>query len=55
LPIFEKVYRKYFTGVAPARVNVQQVAPRERKPSEDEQYPDLEQMSLIAVRSHAKP
>jgi len=55
MPNFEKVYRKYFTGVAPARVNVQQIAPRDRKPNEDEQYPDLEQMSLIAVRSHSKP
>jgi len=51
-PLFEKVYRKFFTAIPPARVNVQQIAPADRKPSEDEQYPDLEQMSLIAVRSH---
>ena len=49
---FEKVYRKFFTAIPPARVNVQQIAPGDRKPNEDEQYPDLEQMSLIAVRSH---
>ena len=55
MPSFEKVYHKYFAGVPPARVNLQQIAPRERKPNEEEQYPDLEQMSLIAVRSHAKP
>jgi len=55
MPSFEKVYRKYFTAVPPARVNVQQIAPRERKPNAEEQYPDLEQMSLIAVRSHPKP
>jgi len=55
MPGFEKVYRKYFTAVPPARVNVQQIAPRERKPNEEEQYPDLEQMSLIAVRGHPKP
>ena len=51
-PLFEKVYRKFFTAIPPARVNVQQIAPGDRKPNEDEQYPDLEQMSLIAVRSH---
>ena len=54
MPLFEKVYRKYFTAIAPARVNVQQIAPRDRKPNDDEQYPDLEQMSLIAVRTHPK-
>jgi 2-iminobutanoate/2-iminopropanoate deaminase len=52
--LFEKVYRKYFTGMAPARVNVQQIAPRDRKPNEEEQYPDLEQLSLIAVRNHPR-
>ncbi len=51
-PLFEKVYGKFFTAIPPARVNVQQIAPGDRKPNEDEQYPDLEQMSLIAVRSH---
>jgi len=54
MPLFEKVYRKYFTAIAPARVNVEQIAPRDRKPNADEQYPDLEQMSLIAVRTHPK-
>jgi len=48
---FDKVYRKYLPGVPPARVTVQQIAPGSRKPNDDEQYPDLEQMSLIAVRS----
>lgn len=51
-PQFEKVYRKFFTAIPPARVNVQQIAPGDRKPNESEQYPDLEQMSLIAVRTH---
>jgi len=54
MPLFEKVYHKYFTAIAPARVNVQQIAPHDRKPNDEEQYPDLEQMSLIAVRSHPK-
>ena len=51
-PLFEKVYRKFFSAIPPARVNVQQIAPGDRKSNEDEQYPDLEQMSLIAIRSH---
>jgi 2-iminobutanoate/2-iminopropanoate deaminase len=52
MPLFEKVYRKFFTAIPPARVNVQQISPGDRKPNENEQYPDLEQMSLIAVRPH---
>lgn len=54
LPLFEKVYRKYFTAIAPARVNLQQIAPHDRKPNDEGQYPDLEQMSLIAVCSQPK-
>ena len=51
---FEKVYKKYFPGTPPARVTVQQLPPTDRKPNEDEQYADLEQMSLIAVRNNPK-
>jgi enamine deaminase RidA (YjgF/YER057c/UK114 family) len=51
LPVFEKVYRKYFKGVLPSQTTLQQIPPAERKPDEEEQYPDLEQVSLIAVRS----
>jgi reactive intermediate/imine deaminase len=51
LPVFEKVYRKYFKGILPSQTTVQQIPPAERKPDEEEQYPDLEQVSLIAVRS----
>ena len=54
MPLFEKVYRKYFNGITPARVNLQQIVPHDRKSNDEEQYPDLEQMSLIAVRSHPK-
>jgi enamine deaminase RidA (YjgF/YER057c/UK114 family) len=53
-PLFEKVYRKFFAGIPPARVTVQQLAPGDRKANEDDQYPDLEQMSLIAVRGDVK-
>jgi enamine deaminase RidA (YjgF/YER057c/UK114 family) len=54
LASFERVYKKYFPGTPPARVTVQQIAPQDRKANADEQYPDLEQMSLIAVRSASK-
>ena len=49
--VFEKVYGKYFKGTLPAQTTVQQIQPAERKPDEEGHYPDLEQMSLIAVRS----
>ena len=51
LPAFEKVYREYFKGTLPSQTTVQQIPPVERKPDEEERYPDLEQVSLIAVRS----
>jgi len=51
LPAFEKVYAKYLKGKLPAQTTVQQIQPTERKANEEEQFPDLEQMSLIAVRS----
>jgi reactive intermediate/imine deaminase len=48
---FDEVYRQYFGPVPPARTTIQQIAPAERKPEKEEQYPDLEQVSLIAVQS----
>ncbi|MGA9542991.1 MAG: RidA family protein [Candidatus Sulfotelmatobacter sp.] len=49
-PEFDDVYLKYFHGKLPARTTVQQIAPAKRTPDKDGHYPDLEQVSLIAVR-----
>jgi enamine deaminase RidA (YjgF/YER057c/UK114 family) len=51
--VFDEVYGQYFSQVLPARTTVQQIAPADRKPNKEEQYPDLEQLSFIAIRSAA--
>jgi enamine deaminase RidA (YjgF/YER057c/UK114 family) len=51
VPLFAKVYKKYFKAALPAQNAVQQLPPTERKPDQEEHYPDLEQVSLIAVRA----
>ena len=51
MPAFDEVYAKYFRGTPPAQTTIQQIAPAERSPDKDEHYPDLEQVSLIAVRN----
>ena len=50
-PEFNEVYGQYFGPVMPASTTVQQIAPvAERKADQEDHYPDLEQVSLIAVR-----
>lgn len=51
LSTFEKIYKKYFSAMVPAQTALQQVPSTERKSDEDGHYPELEQMSLIAVRT----
>jgi len=51
LQAFDEVYAQYFGPVLPARTVIQQIVPRERKSDKEDHYPDLEQVSLIAVRS----
>jgi enamine deaminase RidA (YjgF/YER057c/UK114 family) len=50
-PQFASVYQKYFKGLLPSQSVVEQLPPTERKPDKDGHYPDLEQVSLIAVRA----
>jgi reactive intermediate/imine deaminase len=51
LPAFDEVYAQYFGPVMPARSILQQIAPTERKPDNEDHFPGLEQFSLIAVRN----
>ena len=50
IPSFDAVYAQYFGGRLPSRTTVQQILPTERKVEKNDEYPALEQMSLIAVR-----
>jgi enamine deaminase RidA (YjgF/YER057c/UK114 family) len=47
---FDDVYSQYFGPVSPARTTVEQIPPTERKADNDDHFPGLEQVSLIAVR-----
>lgn len=47
---FDHVYVQYFSPLLPARTVVQQIAPADRQPDKEGHYPDLEQVSLIAIR-----
>jgi enamine deaminase RidA (YjgF/YER057c/UK114 family) len=53
LAAFDAVYAQYFGSLLPARATIQQIAPTDRKADNEDHYPDLEQVSLIAVRSPA--
>jgi reactive intermediate/imine deaminase len=48
---FDEVYVQYFSHVLPARTTIEQIVPAERSTDEEDHYPDLEQVSFIAIRS----
>src|SRR5262249_31046825 len=51
---FEEVYGQYLGPILPARTTIQQIAAGDRKAEDaDAHYPDLEQVSLIAVKKKA--
>jgi 2-iminobutanoate/2-iminopropanoate deaminase len=50
---FDEVYAQYFRSVLPSRTAIQQIAPTGRKFDKEDHYPDLEQVSLIAVRGRS--
>jgi reactive intermediate/imine deaminase len=50
---FDEVYVQYFSHVLPSRTTIQQIAPAERAADREDHYPDLEQVSLIAIRRPA--
>lgn len=45
-----KTYAQYFSGAPPTRTTVQQYPAGERKANEQERWPTLEQISIIAVK-----
>jgi 2-iminobutanoate/2-iminopropanoate deaminase len=51
---FNKVYSEYFTPPLPAQTVVQQLPATNRPPDMQGRFPDLEQMSLIAVKRPPK-
>jgi reactive intermediate/imine deaminase len=52
--IFNKVYAQYFKAPFPAQTVLQQIPSADRSPDAEDRFPDLEQMSLIAIRRPAK-
>jgi enamine deaminase RidA (YjgF/YER057c/UK114 family) len=51
---FNKAYSQYFKTPLPAQTVVQQIRSSNRSPDAEGHFPDLEQMSLIAIRRPLK-
>ncbi len=49
-PRMNKIYAQYFPEVPPTRTTVAQLAPTDRAARNEDTYPALEQISLIAVK-----
>ena len=45
-----RIYAQYFADTPPARTTVAQIAPTDRTPRNEDTFPGLEQISLIAVK-----
>ena len=45
-----RVYSQYFSGTLPTRTTVEHHSPVERKPEEEDKWPALEEIALIAVK-----
>jgi reactive intermediate/imine deaminase len=54
LRAFDQVYGEYLGLARPARTTIQQIAATERKADEEDHFPGLEQVSLIAVRRQSR-
>jgi enamine deaminase RidA (YjgF/YER057c/UK114 family) len=52
--VMNQLYAKYFQGIYPARTTVQQVAPIARTKRDGDEFPEVEQISLIAVKPGSK-
>jgi enamine deaminase RidA (YjgF/YER057c/UK114 family) len=50
---FDEVYVQYFDHIPPARTTIAQIPPADRAPDKEDHYPDLEQISFIAIRTPA--
>jgi len=51
---FDEVYGQYIGPLLPARTVVEQIAPADRNPDKEGHYPDLEQVSFVAVRAASR-
>ena len=49
-PRMNRIYAQYFPDAPPTRTTVAQLAPTDRTPRNEDTYPGLEQISLIAVK-----
>lgn len=53
-PRMNRIYKMFFGEMPPTRTTIQQHAPALRKANEKEQWPTLEQISLVAVQGPVK-
>jgi enamine deaminase RidA (YjgF/YER057c/UK114 family) len=49
-PRMNRIYAQYFPEMFPTRTTVATLEPIDRKPSNEDTFPGLEQISLVAVK-----